>query len=134
MYATCLTQDIRGFNSINIISNIKNCKTNICKHHKKNLHQDKEFRESSWRKPSNLFKKLSSFNFLLHLGHASIIKSKIYTDLSICKWPRAHFTDAESLFLGVSTIHTHHSEGDKNIKNIFNINLLKCHCQCLAKQ
>lgn len=33
------------------------------------------------------------------------------TDLSLCKWPRAHFTYTEGLLLGVSTVNTHHSEG-----------------------
>lgn len=44
----------------------------------------------------------------------SVIKqSKVPTHLPICKWPRAHFTDTEGLLLGVSTINTHHSEGEE---------------------
>ncbi len=39
-------------------------------------------------------------------------KSKVSTDLSLCKWTRAHFADTEGLLLGVSTINTHHSAAE----------------------
>lgn len=45
------------------------------------------------------------------------------TDLSLCKWPRAHFTDTEGLLLGVSTVNTHHSERVGN--DILSMKLLK---------
>lgn len=40
------------------------------------------------------------------------------TDFSICKWPRAHFTDTEGLLLCMSTVNAHHPEGKtKNLKH-----------------